>query len=84
MNLNLSRRSHQFLADLQPKHHKQVASRLWHLAKDPKPNNIAISAGTLDISELPLASTESSTTWRMTWCTSQSSTPEMPTPFTGS
>jgi mRNA interferase RelE/StbE len=39
MNLNLSRRSHQFLNDLQPKYYKQVASKLLHLAKDPRPND---------------------------------------------
>ena len=39
MNLNLSRRSHQFLTDLQPKHYKQVASKLLLLAKDPRPND---------------------------------------------
>ena len=39
MNFNLSRRSHQFLTDLQPKFYKQVASKLLHLAKDPRPND---------------------------------------------
>jgi len=39
MNINLSRRSHQFLADLQPKQYKQVAGKLLHLAKEPRPND---------------------------------------------
>ena len=38
MNLNLSRRSREFLEQLQPMQYKQVAGKILSLAQDPRPN----------------------------------------------
>ena len=45
MNLNISRRSHQFLEDLQPKHYKQVTGKLLDLMRNPRPNDCRHLAG---------------------------------------